>query len=87
MFTPVAIVLATILVTLPYVARELIPLMQQQGREAERLEPADDVAATGGEHHRAGAECERGADAAAPAGSGVVGHFGHGESASLGRIV
>ena len=35
MFTPVAIVLATILVTLPYVARELIPLMQQQGSDEE----------------------------------------------------
>ena len=35
MFTPVAIILATILVTLPYVARELIPLMQQQGSDEE----------------------------------------------------
>ena len=35
MFTPVAIVLATLLVTLPFVARELIPLMQQQGSEEE----------------------------------------------------
>ena len=35
MFTPVAIVLATTLVTLPYVARELIPLMQQQGSDEE----------------------------------------------------
>ena len=35
MFTPVAIVLATIIVTLPYVARELIPLMQQQGSDEE----------------------------------------------------
>lgn len=35
MFTPIAIVLATILVTLPYVARELIPLMQQQGPDEE----------------------------------------------------
>lgn len=35
MFTPVAIVLATILVTLPYVGRELIPLMQQQGSDEE----------------------------------------------------
>ncbi len=35
MFTPVAIVLATILVILPYVARELIPLMQQQGSDEE----------------------------------------------------
>jgi len=34
-FTPVAIVLATLLVTLPFVARELIPLMQQQGSEEE----------------------------------------------------
>ena len=29
------IVLATMLVTFPYVARELIPIMQMQGREAE----------------------------------------------------
>src|SRR5690606_7224652 len=29
------IVLATLLVTFPYVARELIPIMQMQGREAE----------------------------------------------------
>ncbi len=29
------IVLATLLVTFPYVARELIPIMQLQGREAE----------------------------------------------------
>ncbi|MND42172.1 Sulfate transport system permease protein CysW [compost metagenome] len=35
MFTPFAIILATILVTLPYVARELIPLMQQQGSDEE----------------------------------------------------
>ncbi|MFC5371085.1 sulfate ABC transporter permease subunit CysW [Brevundimonas faecalis] len=35
MFTPVAIVLATVLVTLSYVARELIPLMQQQGSDEE----------------------------------------------------
>ena len=35
MFALPGIVLATMLVTFPYVARELIPLMQQQGREAE----------------------------------------------------
>jgi len=34
-FTPVAIVLATIFVTFPFVSRELIPLMQAQGREEE----------------------------------------------------
>ncbi len=34
-FTPIAIVLATIFVTFPYVARELIPLMQAQGKEEE----------------------------------------------------
>ena len=30
-FTPIAIVLATVFVTLPFVARELIPLMEEQG--------------------------------------------------------
>ncbi|WP_031569531.1 sulfate ABC transporter permease subunit CysW [Rheinheimera texasensis] len=35
MFAVPGIVLATIFITFPYVARELIPLMQQQGREAE----------------------------------------------------
>lgn len=34
-FTPVAIVLATLFVTFPFVSRELIPLMQAQGREEE----------------------------------------------------
>jgi sulfate transport system permease protein len=34
-FTVTGIVLATIFVTFPYVARELIPLMQQQGSEEE----------------------------------------------------
>jgi sulfate transport system permease protein len=34
-FTPIAIVIATLFVTFPYVARELIPLMQGQGREEE----------------------------------------------------
>ncbi len=34
-FTPVGIVLATLFVTFPFVARELIPLMQAQGREEE----------------------------------------------------
>jgi sulfate transport system permease protein len=34
-FTPIAIVLVTLFVTFPYVARELIPLMQGQGREEE----------------------------------------------------
>ncbi|WP_342239724.1 sulfate ABC transporter permease subunit CysW [Inquilinus sp. OTU3971] len=35
MFTPVAIVLVSLFVTSPYVARELIPLMQAQGRDEE----------------------------------------------------
>jgi sulfate transport system permease protein len=35
MFAVPGIVLATIFITFPYVARELIPMMQQQGREAE----------------------------------------------------
>ncbi|MCE9624970.1 MAG: sulfate ABC transporter permease subunit CysW [Deltaproteobacteria bacterium] len=34
-FTPIAIVLATLFVTFPFVARELIPLMQAQGKEEE----------------------------------------------------
>lgn len=34
-FTATGLVLATILVTLPFVARELIPLMQQQGADEE----------------------------------------------------
>ena len=34
-FTPIAIVLATLFVTFPFVARELIPLMQSQGKEEE----------------------------------------------------
>lgn len=34
-FTPTAIILATIFVTFPFVARELIPLMEAQGREEE----------------------------------------------------
>lgn len=35
MFTPLAIVLVSLFVTAPYVARELIPLMQQQGTDDE----------------------------------------------------
>jgi len=35
LFTPTAIVLATIFVTFPFVARELIPLMEAQGRDEE----------------------------------------------------
>ena len=35
MFTPIAIVLVSLFVTAPFVARELIPLMQQQGAEDE----------------------------------------------------
>ena len=35
MFTPLAIVLVSLFVTAPFVARELIPLMQQQGTEDE----------------------------------------------------
>lgn len=35
MFTPLAIVLVSLFVTAPYVARELIPLMRQQGTEDE----------------------------------------------------
>lgn len=35
MFTPAAIVLVSLFVTAPFVARELIPLMQQQGTEDE----------------------------------------------------
>jgi sulfate transport system permease protein len=34
-FTPAGIILATIFVTFPFVARELIPLMQAQGRSEE----------------------------------------------------
>ena len=34
-FNTTGVILATVLVTLPFVARELIPLMQQQGAEAE----------------------------------------------------
>jgi sulfate transport system permease protein len=34
-FTTVGLVLATVLVTLPFVARELIPLMQEQGADEE----------------------------------------------------
>ncbi len=34
-FTPLAIILATIFVTFPFVAREIIPLMQAQGKEEE----------------------------------------------------
>jgi sulfate transport system permease protein len=34
-FTVTGLVLATLLVTLPYVARELIPMMQEQGRDEE----------------------------------------------------
>ncbi len=34
-FTPVAIVLATVFVTFPFVARELIPVMEEQGHQAE----------------------------------------------------
>jgi len=34
-FTPIGIVLATTFVTFPFVARELIPLMEAQGREEE----------------------------------------------------
>lgn len=35
LFTPIAIILATIFVTFPFVTRELIPLMQEQGRQEE----------------------------------------------------
>lgn len=35
LFAPPAIILATIFVTFPFVARELIPLMQSQGRDEE----------------------------------------------------
>jgi len=35
LFTPIAIILATIFVTFPFVARELLPLMQEQGRQEE----------------------------------------------------
>lgn len=35
MFTPLAIVLVSLFVTAPYVARELVPLMRQQGTEDE----------------------------------------------------
>lgn len=45
MFTPLAIVLVSLFVTAPYVARELIPLMQQQGTEDE--EAALSLGATG----------------------------------------
>ena len=34
-FTTTGLVLATVLVTLPFVARELIPLMQEQGTDEE----------------------------------------------------
>jgi sulfate transport system permease protein len=34
-FTPIGVILATIFVTFPFVARELIPLMQAQGSDAE----------------------------------------------------
>jgi sulfate transport system permease protein len=34
-FTPLGIILATIFVTVPFVARELIPIMEAQGREDE----------------------------------------------------
>lgn len=34
-FTPIGIVLATIFVTFPFIARELIPLMESQGKEEE----------------------------------------------------
>ena len=34
-FTPVAIVLATVFVTFPFVTRELIPIMEEQGVQAE----------------------------------------------------
>jgi sulfate transport system permease protein len=34
-FTPVGIILATIFITFPFVARELIPVMQTQGSDAE----------------------------------------------------
>lgn len=34
-FTPIGITLATLFVTFPFVARELIPLMQSQGKEEE----------------------------------------------------
>lgn len=44
-FTPVAIVLATIFVTFPYVARQVIPVMQSKGRSEE--EAALTLGATG----------------------------------------
>ncbi len=44
-FAPPAIVLVTMFITLPFVARELIPLMQAQGREEE--EAAVSLGATG----------------------------------------
>lgn len=44
-FAPPGIVLATIFVTVPFIARELIPLMQAQGREEE--EAAISLGATG----------------------------------------
>lgn len=34
-FTPIGIVLATVFVTFPFIARELIPLMESQGKEEE----------------------------------------------------
>jgi len=34
-FTPVAIVIATLFVTFPFIARELVPLMESQGKEEE----------------------------------------------------
>ncbi len=34
-FTPIGIVLATLFVTFPFIARELIPLMESQGKEEE----------------------------------------------------
>lgn len=44
-FAPPGIILATIFVTVPFIARELIPLMQAQGREEE--EAAISLGATG----------------------------------------
>jgi sulfate transport system permease protein len=45
-FTVTAVVLATIFVTLPFVARELIPLMEEQGVTEE--EAAVTLGASGG---------------------------------------
>jgi sulfate transport system permease protein len=36
-FTPIGIILATIFVTVPFVARELIPVMESQGRDDEEV--------------------------------------------------